>query len=177
MSGMPLETCWTFNERWNIKFCYKVASCWLFLLSHTTMHGTINIKKWILNWSCLLFGKKHNFIFSHSPSFFEASAPFWAMTSPLPGFRDSLILRWKDVSPTFNPQPWTLGYLVLSGTSLKFCPAWVALLAAKLPPVWLCVQAGSFYHDLQALDKVDMPSRNLTPSFDSLVVSDNRVVA
>ena len=22
------------NERWNNKFCYKVVSCWLFLLSH-----------------------------------------------------------------------------------------------------------------------------------------------
>ena len=32
MSGMPLETCWAFNERWNNKFYYKVASCWLFLL-------------------------------------------------------------------------------------------------------------------------------------------------
>jgi len=43
-SGMPLETCWAVNERWNNKFCYKVASCWLFLLSHTTMHGSMNIK-------------------------------------------------------------------------------------------------------------------------------------
>jgi len=34
MSGVPLETCWAFNERWNNKFCYKVASCWLFLLNH-----------------------------------------------------------------------------------------------------------------------------------------------
>ena len=33
MRGIPLETCWAFNERWNNKFCYKVASCWLFLLS------------------------------------------------------------------------------------------------------------------------------------------------
>jgi len=33
MSGMPLETCWAFNERWNNKFYYKVASCWLFLQS------------------------------------------------------------------------------------------------------------------------------------------------
>ena len=24
---------------WNNKFYYRVASCWLFLLSHTTMHG------------------------------------------------------------------------------------------------------------------------------------------
>ena len=30
---VPLETCWAFNERWNNKFCYKVASCWLFLLN------------------------------------------------------------------------------------------------------------------------------------------------
>ena len=34
MSGMPLKTCWAFHERWNNKFYYKVASCWLFLLSH-----------------------------------------------------------------------------------------------------------------------------------------------
>jgi hypothetical protein len=33
MSGMPLEACWTFNKFWNNKFYYKVASCWLFLLS------------------------------------------------------------------------------------------------------------------------------------------------
>jgi hypothetical protein len=43
MSGMPLETCWAFNERWNNKFHYKVASCWLFPLSHTTMHRSMNI--------------------------------------------------------------------------------------------------------------------------------------
>jgi len=33
MSGMPLETCWAFIERWNNKFYYKVASCWLYRLS------------------------------------------------------------------------------------------------------------------------------------------------
>jgi len=44
MSGMLLETCWALNERWNNKFYYKLASCWLFLLSHTTMHGSMNIK-------------------------------------------------------------------------------------------------------------------------------------
>jgi len=32
MSAMALETCWAFNKRWNNKFYYKVASCWLFLL-------------------------------------------------------------------------------------------------------------------------------------------------
>ena len=35
MSSMPLETCSVVNERWNNKFRYKVASCWLFLLSQT----------------------------------------------------------------------------------------------------------------------------------------------
>jgi hypothetical protein len=44
MSGMPLETCWAFNGRWNNKFYHKVASCWLFLLIHTTMRGSMNIK-------------------------------------------------------------------------------------------------------------------------------------
>ena len=44
MSDVPLETCWAFNERWNDKFRYQVASCWLFLLSHITMHGSMNIK-------------------------------------------------------------------------------------------------------------------------------------
>jgi len=45
MSSMPLETCWAFNKRWSNKFYYKVASCWLFLLIHTTMHGSMDIKK------------------------------------------------------------------------------------------------------------------------------------
>ena len=44
MSGMPLETCWAFNKFWNNKFYYKAASYWLFLLIHTTMHGSTNIK-------------------------------------------------------------------------------------------------------------------------------------
>ena len=41
---MPLETCSAFSERWNNKLYYKFASCWLFLLSHTTMHVFMNIK-------------------------------------------------------------------------------------------------------------------------------------
>jgi hypothetical protein len=35
MSGVPLETCWAFNKRWNNTFYYKVASFWLFLLDNT----------------------------------------------------------------------------------------------------------------------------------------------
>jgi hypothetical protein len=48
MSGMPLETCWAFIERWNSKFYYNVAYCWLFLLSHTTMHASMIITYAIL---------------------------------------------------------------------------------------------------------------------------------
>jgi hypothetical protein len=43
MSGMSLETCWAFNKFWKGKFRYKIASCWLFLLIHTTMQGSMNI--------------------------------------------------------------------------------------------------------------------------------------
>jgi hypothetical protein len=50
MSDMPFETCWAFNERWNNKFYYKIASRWLFLLSHTAMHGSMNIKFILFFW-------------------------------------------------------------------------------------------------------------------------------
>ena len=45
MSNIPLETCWAFNVLWNNKFRYQAASCWLLLMSHTTMRRSINIKK------------------------------------------------------------------------------------------------------------------------------------
>ena len=48
MSDMPLKTCWAFNERWNNKFYYNVASCWLFLLNHVVMSTT-----WHLSANCL----------------------------------------------------------------------------------------------------------------------------
>jgi hypothetical protein len=44
MNCMPLETCSAFNTFRNNKFYYKVASCWLYLLLHTRMHGSMNIK-------------------------------------------------------------------------------------------------------------------------------------
>jgi len=44
MSDIPLETCWAFNVLWNNKFRHQVASCWLLLLSHTMMYGSMNIK-------------------------------------------------------------------------------------------------------------------------------------
>ena len=63
MSGMPLETWWAFNKRWNDKFYYKVASCWLFWLIHTAMHGSMNIKyTYMPNFKCwfsLLIVAKH----------------------------------------------------------------------------------------------------------------------
>jgi hypothetical protein len=41
MSDMPLETCRAYDERWNNKFCCKVTSCWLFLLSHTEEYNVV----------------------------------------------------------------------------------------------------------------------------------------
>jgi hypothetical protein len=52
MSGVPLETCWAFNERWNNKFYYKVASCWLFLLKQLVL---IILFRQLLSWQQLLF--------------------------------------------------------------------------------------------------------------------------
>jgi hypothetical protein len=47
MSGMPLETRWAFNERWNNKFYYMVASCWLFLLNrHYPLNRWLCMPQW-----------------------------------------------------------------------------------------------------------------------------------
>ena len=47
MSGMTLERCWAFNKFWNNKFYYKVASCWLFILIHTTRsYQDLNPRLW-----------------------------------------------------------------------------------------------------------------------------------
>jgi hypothetical protein len=55
ISGVPLETCWAFNERWNNKFCYKVASCWLFLLNiHPALSFLFTLFSFIGN---LIFAK------------------------------------------------------------------------------------------------------------------------
>ena len=40
---LPVTTC--VYKRWNNKFYYKVASCWLFLVIYITMHGSRNIEK------------------------------------------------------------------------------------------------------------------------------------
>jgi hypothetical protein len=80
MSGMPLDTYWAFSKFWNNKFYYKVESFWLFLLIHTTMHGSINIKLvqwlvfevdhlrsilgWVINYlrHCIHTGSKANLV-------------------------------------------------------------------------------------------------------------------
>ena len=59
MSGVPLETCWAFDEQWINEFYYKFASCWLFLLSHTTIHGSMNIKFYAFFW---VIPRRLNFI-------------------------------------------------------------------------------------------------------------------
>ena len=45
MSDIMLETCWTINVLWNNKI--PLLSCILLVIatSHTTMHGSMNIKK------------------------------------------------------------------------------------------------------------------------------------
>jgi hypothetical protein len=55
MSGLPLETCWAFNERWNNKFCYKVESCWLFLLNQIYYDGPIQRISLRLGFNCVQF--------------------------------------------------------------------------------------------------------------------------
>ena len=59
MSDIPLETCWAFNGRWNNKFRYQVASCWLLLLSlniSTDMLLTLS-RSWNIE-----FEKRNDFI-------------------------------------------------------------------------------------------------------------------
>jgi hypothetical protein len=58
MSGMPLETCWAFNEPWNNKFYCKVASCWLFLLGFYIWLWT---DVWLLAWPLYLRCKCNHF--------------------------------------------------------------------------------------------------------------------
>jgi hypothetical protein len=57
MSGVPLETCWAFNERWNNKFHYRVVSCLLFLRSEICCWSDARNGAWFLNkWpTCWIF--------------------------------------------------------------------------------------------------------------------------
>jgi hypothetical protein len=74
MSGMPLEKCWAFNERWNNKFYYNVASFWLFLLIHTAMHGSMNIKCNII--ICVAFIIVKN---NEVKGYYERNSPFFCV--------------------------------------------------------------------------------------------------
>jgi hypothetical protein len=49
MRGIPFKTFSAFNKFWNNKFHYKVASCLLFLLINTKMHGSMDIKLMYIN--------------------------------------------------------------------------------------------------------------------------------
>jgi hypothetical protein len=51
MSGVPLETCWACNERWNNKFYYMDASCWLFFLSYLSNVRQIITHYFITNYN------------------------------------------------------------------------------------------------------------------------------
>jgi len=47
MGGVSPETCWA-SYKYEIKFWYTVASCWIFYVNCTMMHGSTNIK-WLIN--------------------------------------------------------------------------------------------------------------------------------
>jgi hypothetical protein len=66
MSGMPLETCWAFNKRWNNKFYYKVASSWLFLLirqEKLKLHMKIILRRQTDDRATLSTGIYHSLIY------------------------------------------------------------------------------------------------------------------
>jgi hypothetical protein len=43
MGGVSPETCWA-SCKYEIKFWYNVASCWIFYVNYTMMNGSTNIK-------------------------------------------------------------------------------------------------------------------------------------
>jgi len=51
MGGVSPETCWA-SYKYEIKFWYTVASCWIFFVNYTMMHGSTNIKH-TYNRSCI----------------------------------------------------------------------------------------------------------------------------
>ena len=83
MSGVPLETCWAFNERWNNKFCYKVASCWLFLLTVAvgTLHEVCLISFMVL--ICTFFGLKYGTLHIWQ-GFLSGGWQYWSNLRELP---------------------------------------------------------------------------------------------
>jgi len=88
MSGMPLETCWSFNERWNNKFYHNVASCWLFLLKKSISHliiWRINSKRYwphVLFIYCVLI--LYNFIRITRPKIMQGGTVYKAAYSKIP---------------------------------------------------------------------------------------------
>jgi len=57
MGGVSPKTCWA-SHKYEIKFWYTLASCWIFFMNYTMIHGSTNIKKKYLrnlnfrSWSC-----------------------------------------------------------------------------------------------------------------------------
>jgi hypothetical protein len=136
MSGMALETCWAFNERWNNKFYYKAASCWLFVLSHTAMHGYLNIKYFLLiptPWSRILLDKlTGSQLVKEFPAFYGTQMFITAITSAaVRGFLCDLfvtlyVLWWGVVSTLPNPQA--------GGPPLVGCPRPLIQYIRSYPP-------------------------------------------
>jgi hypothetical protein len=51
MGGVSPETCWA-SYKYEVKFWYTVASCWIFFVNYTMMHGSTNIK--LMCTSCVI---------------------------------------------------------------------------------------------------------------------------
>jgi len=69
IGGMSPETCWASCKYGIIKFWYIVASCWVFLINCTMMHGSTDIKYssfcWNIYWQRLIYGVRFVHISPH----------------------------------------------------------------------------------------------------------------
>jgi hypothetical protein len=49
MGGVLPKTCWA-SYKYEIKFWYNVASCWIFYVNYTMIHGSMNIMHDMMLW-------------------------------------------------------------------------------------------------------------------------------
>jgi len=62
MGGVSPETCWA-SYKYEIKFSYTIASCWIFYVNYTMMRGSKNIKfdfiYLFIFWRCVQWKMQH----------------------------------------------------------------------------------------------------------------------
>jgi hypothetical protein len=114
MSGVPLETCWAFNERWNNKFWYTVASRWLFLLS-----------------ACELVEVVLKGFFVQGETKFELADGAVA-NGTVPG-HTRLFSHPVHVSFRHNDMSWIAFHLLISSCSDEFVPTSSVVLSRTVP--------------------------------------------